>query len=270
MVIAVSLSLTWVGPAEGPRYNVDARGIRSTGLVAWTSPESPATVALSPARAGTADGDRTTPRDATGRPDRGSPRGADAGTDRAQKERRERQWLTPREIANAVDASPANVAETWPVIEKALQEEGIDDVPSRIAVLATVVTEVGSGLRPIDEHGGRSYFTRMYEGRSDLGNTRPGDGARFHGRGYIQLTGRANYRSYGKRLDLPLEDRPRLALRPHVGARVLARYFKERNIDAHARRGQWREVRRKVNGGYNGWSTYKNAVTSLKRATRRD
>jgi predicted chitinase len=173
-----------------------------------------------------------------------------------------------REIARAVGGSTKDVARTWPVIEEALEQEGLDDVPSQIAVLATVATEVGPSLRPIKEYGGRSYFTQMYEGRSDLGNTRPGDGARFHGRGYIQLTGRANYRAYGSRLGVPLEDRPDLALRPKVGARVLAEYFEERGIDDDARRGQWRETRLKVNGGYNGWSHYRKVVTSLKQAAR--
>jgi predicted chitinase len=144
----------------------------------------------------------------------------------------------------------------------------MDDVPSKIAVLATVVTEVGPSLRPIDEHGGSTYFTRMYEWRSDLGNTRPGDGARFHGRGYIQLTGRSNYRSYGARLDVPLESRPGLALRPRIGAKVLATYFKDRGVDDDARRGNWRGTRLKVNGGLNGWSTYRGVVASLQRATR--
>ncbi|MGH3331670.1 MAG: hypothetical protein ACRDPJ_10265 [Nocardioidaceae bacterium] len=178
-------------------------------------------------------------------------------------------WLSPPEIANAVGASTANVAAHWPVLEKALRAEGMTDAASRIAALATVVTEVGTGLRPINEYGGPAYFTQMYEGRSDLGNTQPGDGARYHGRGYIQLTGRANYRSYGQRLNLPLEKRPGLALRPEVGARVLADYFNERQVDAAARDGDWRLVRYKVNGGFNGWSEFWHLVSSLLRASAR-
>jgi predicted chitinase len=107
----------------------------------------------------------------------------------------------------------------------------------------------------------------MYEGRPDLGNTRPGDGARYHGRGYIQLTGRANYEAYSRRLHLPLEERPDMALRPDVGARVLVDYFEQRGIDDDAREARWREVRRKVNGGLNGWTTYRTLVTDLLRAS---
>lgn len=182
--------------------------------------------------------------------------------------RPETSWLPPREIAEAVGAPTSDVAEHWPVVDEALREEGMNDDRTRIAAVATIVTEVGTGFRPIREHGGPGYYTQMYEGRSDLGNTRPGDGARYHGRGYIQLTGRANYRSYGDRLGVALERRPGLALRPAVGARVLARYFKERGIDDHARRGQWRDVRLEVNGGLNGWTAYERTVSSLLRASR--
>src|SRR5262249_24913671 len=53
-----------------------------------------------------------------------------------------------------------------------------------------------------------------YEGRASLGNTKPGDGRRFKGRGLIQLTGRANYTQYGKLLDLDLVTNPDLTHEP--------------------------------------------------------
>jgi predicted chitinase len=179
-----------------------------------------------------------------------------------------RPGLTAPEIARAVGASEADVAENWPLVEKALKAQGLTDLRSQVAVLATIVTEVGTGFRPINEHGDTGYFTRMYEGRSDLGNVEPGDGARYHGRGYIQLTGRSNYRAYGEMLGLPLEEHPDLALRPYVSALVLAAYFKQRRIEVDARQGDWGDVRLKVNGGYNGWSTYSRTVSSLLRAAR--
>lgn len=169
-------------------------------------------------------------------------------------------------IAAATGCPPANVARFWPAIQAACLKSGLTDRASIIAVLATVATEVSS-FEPIHEFGTPERFTRLYEGRRDLGNTEPGDGVRYHGRGFIQLTGRANYRSYGQKLNVPLEDQPDLALDAAVAARVLARYFKDRGIAAEARRGDWKEVRRKVNGGLNGFDRFSSLVSRLGEAT---
>ena len=178
-------------------------------------------------------------------------------------------WLSTRRIARAVGARRAAVAHNWPKIDRALRRLHIAQVGTRIAALATVLTEVGPRLRPINEYGSRRYFARMYGGRRDLGNTHRGDGVRYHGRGYIQLTGRWNYRTYGRRLHLSLQRHPRLALRPGVSARVLAAYFKRHHVSAAARHGYWRRTRRAVNGGHNGWWGYQHRVRQLLRASGR-
>ena len=67
-----------------------------------------------------------------------------------------------------------------------------------------------------------------YEGRRDLGNIYRGDGIRYKGRGFIQVTGRDNYRRAGAALGLPLEDNPELASRPDVAARIAIWYWKSR------------------------------------------
>jgi hypothetical protein len=63
--------------------------------------------------------------------------------------------------------------------------------------LATFKWETAHTMEPIDEFGGDAYFNKRYGPGTKvgkmLGNTQAGDGARFHGRGYVQLTGRANY-----------------------------------------------------------------------------
>jgi predicted chitinase len=171
-------------------------------------------------------------------------------------------------IAEATGCPPANVARFWPAIQAACLRSGLTDRASIISVLATVATEVAS-FEPINEFGTPERFTKLYEGRDDLGNTERGDGIRYHGRGFIQLTGRANYRSYGEKLGVPLEDEPELALEADVAAAVIADYFKDRKIAAEARKGDWKQVRRKVNGGLNGFDRFSSVVNRLEKATEK-
>jgi hypothetical protein len=171
--------------------------------------------------------------------------------------------LATQQIAAIVGSPAANVATNWPLIEGALESRRMADPLVKIAAIGTVAVETARTFEPIDEFGDKAYFTRMYEGRADLGNTKAGDGARYHGRGYIQLTGRANYRSYGEELGFPLERNPELAKTPEVAAAVLADYFKGRAVDRSALAKDWESVRRKVNGGLNGWETFRDVVRRL-------
>jgi hypothetical protein len=174
--------------------------------------------------------------------------------------------FTPEQIAALLGCRVANVRRYWPPLRKALAEEGLTDEASMIAALATIATEVPD-FAPINEYGGDAYFRKNYEGRADLGNTHPGDGARYHGRGFIQLTGRSNYRGYGQKLGVPLEQNPNLALDASIAARVLAAYMKERQVGALAARGDWQGVRRAVNGGLNGWDRFSACVQKLQAAS---
>lgn len=61
-----------------------------------------------------------------------------------------------------------------------------------------------------------------------LGNTRPGDGQRYHGRGYIQLTGRSNYQMAGDALGYDLINKPQLAAHPDIAAQIAVWYWNTR------------------------------------------
>ncbi len=91
-----------------------------------------------------------------------------------------------------------------------------------------------------------------YEGRADLGNTQPGDGVRYKGRGIFQLTGRANYITYGKKLGLDLVNHPELASTPEVSVRVALEYWKSKNLNALADADDIMTITRRINGGTNG------------------
>ncbi|MEP5907589.1 MAG: glycoside hydrolase family 19 protein [Parasphingorhabdus sp.] len=91
-----------------------------------------------------------------------------------------------------------------------------------------------------------------YEGRKDLGNVKPGDGRRFKGRGPIQLTGRANYRKFGRRIGIDLENRPKLAAVPSIGLHTALEYWADRALNTYADRDDIRSITKRINGGYNG------------------
>ncbi len=170
--------------------------------------------------------------------------------------------FTIEQIVAACGAPRKNVALYWPLIFGELEAHSIDTPAAQIAVIATISTEVGS-FEPINEYGSNEYFTRMYEGRKDLGNLNTGDGARYHGRGFIQLTGRYNYRTYGEMLDIPLEESPELALEPLNAAKILVLYFKTHSIAEQAQKEDWQAVRKSVNGGLNGWTRFIAVVEKL-------
>lgn len=95
----------------------------------------------------------------------------------------------------------------------------------------------------------------VYGGR--MGNDRPGDGYRYRGRGYLQLTGRATYRLFGARIGIDLETTPERAEEPEIAWAVAIAYFEHRRRDGRtamgwARAGNVEMVTRIVNGGVHG------------------
>lgn len=99
-------------------------------------------------------------------------------------------------------------------------------VSHRAYILATVVRETGSKMQPIYEIWGPTAAQKRYEGRKDIGNTEAGDGFKFRGRGYVQITGRSNYKDWGARLGVPLTEDPDLALEPETAMTILVEGMK--------------------------------------------
>jgi putative chitinase len=140
----------------------------------------------------------------------------------------------------------------YDAVDAALTEFGINTPLTLLGALATVRTEVGMKFLPIREIASG----KAYEGRKDLGNVQKGDGIKFKGRGYIQLTGRVNYTYYGKILKLDLVNNPDLALDVKNSARILALYFRDRKVNVACDKKQWTRVRKLVNGGTNGLTEF--------------
>jgi putative chitinase len=93
-----------------------------------------------------------------------------------------------------------------------------------------------------------------YEGRADLGNTSPGDGRLYKGRGLIMLTGKANYMAVGQRLGLDLVRSPDLAATPQVALAIACDYWIVHALNALADRDNLVQITRVINGGLNGLS----------------
>ena len=91
------------------------------------------------------------------------------------------------------------------------QARGLTDRRHLAYILATAYHETAITMQPIHERGSRDYFKR-YDGRKDLGNFRYGDGFRYRGRGFVQLTGRRNYNKASEVLQADLIGNPDLAL----------------------------------------------------------
>jgi putative chitinase len=143
----------------------------------------------------------------------------------------------------------------------AMDRYAINTPPRESAFLAQLAHESG-GLHYWEEIASGS----AYEGRIDLGNTKPGDGRKYKGRGPIQLTGRVNYRKAGAALGLNLEDAPEQVATNSIGCLVAAWYWADKKLNEiadEASEDAFRRITRRINGGYNGWQ---DRLTYYKRA----
>lgn len=120
-------------------------------------------------------------------------------------------------LVNAVDPGyRAAARQHWPHIVAEANKQGVTNKAQLAYILATTVHESGAGKHMEEFASGNAY-----NGRRDLGNTQPGDGPRYKGRGYVQITGRNNYRDWSRRLGIDLVGNPNLAKNPATAAKIL-------------------------------------------------
>ena len=176
--------------------------------------------------------------------------------------------VTPEIVSKMFPLTPVgNIRANLPFVLEALEADLLGDKDMILMALGTIRAETAS-FRPISEGisrfntsaGGHPF--NLYDNRSDLGNQGPPDGANFKGRGFVQLTGRANYAQFSVELKLgdKLVAQPDLANDPQTAAQLLARFLKDK--EAAIRRAlannDLKTARRLVNGGSHGLADFTN------------
>ena len=162
----------------------------------------------------------------------------------------------------------ASITANLPFVLAGLKSRLLADKAMVLMALATIRAET-EGFVPIDE--GKSHFNTqaapfdLYDPGTNvgmrLGNTQPGDGARFKGRGYVQLTGRFNYTRISAQIGIDLVARPSLANDPATAGAIIAQFLKnaEGPVRAALANNDLKRARRLVNGGSHGLDRFRDA-----------
>jgi putative chitinase len=155
--------------------------------------------------------------------------------------------MTPAQITAIMPLAGARAMAFAQPLTDAMAEHGIA-TPKRMAAFVAQIAHESEELRFTRELGTGAE----YEGRADLGNTQPGDGPKFKGRGLLQITGRANYAACGAALGLPLIDTPALLESPAGACRSAAWFWVKHGLSELADADKFGAITHRVNGGYNG------------------
>lgn len=145
-------------------------------------------------------------------------------------------------------AKPALAAELGMAANVHFRTYGILDTALRLAHFMGQCAHESGGFIYMEEIASG----QAYEGRRDLGNTQPGDGRRYKGRGPIQLTGRANYRAFGREVGIDFEAHPEIVAYPSIGLMAAVRYWNSRDLNVKADADDLIGITKAINGGQNG------------------
>lgn len=173
--------------------------------------------------------------------------------------------ITP-ELLRKVAGAPVNkevVDGLAKYLAKEMDKAGIN-TKLRIAHFLAQLGHESDHFRTLKEYASGNE----YEGRRDLGNVKAGDGKRYKGRGPIQITGRANYEKYGKKLGIDLVKKPELAETPEVGVKIAVLYWLDHGLNALADKDDLRGITKRINGGYNGLNSRLAMLENAKRAIK--
>jgi len=164
--------------------------------------------------------------------------------------------LSESQLRQIMPKLPASSASTYlPFLNRVMQIYRIETPLRASAFLAQLAHESGE-LRYWEEIWGPTPQQRKYEPPGDLatrlGNTQPGDGYRYRGRGPIQITGRFNYRKYGSLLGVDIESNPDLAASTQIGFSIAGIFWQNNGLNELADIEDFIGITKKINGGLNG------------------
>jgi predicted chitinase len=128
--------------------------------------------------------------------------------------------------------------------------ENLNYSPSRLFQVFPKYFKSAEDAASVAQGGAEAIANRIYGGR--MGNTAPGDGFKYRGRGVIQLTGKSNYALYGKKIGVDLVNNPDAASDPLTAAKIAIAYWKDRVSPQAAQSGNVTAVTKSINGGLNG------------------
>jgi len=157
--------------------------------------------------------------------------------------------------AAAVKQAPQQVAGPEAALTRAAKAAGLKGV-ELAQFLAQCAHETGD-FAHLEELGGNRYLAK-YDPKVNpakaraLGNTKAGDGAKYKGRGFIQITGKANYANAGQALGIDLVNKPELAAKPDVAAKIAVWYWQNRVSPYVQDFSDTRGVTKRINPGLAG------------------
>ncbi|MBV9582719.1 MAG: hypothetical protein JO057_29385 [Chloroflexi bacterium] len=157
------------------------------------------------------------------------------------------------EIARATNCPRAAVESNWPAIYAELARRGVGTRNVCAGALGTIAVETAHTFAPVQEAFWLDDAWRYANLRY----------APHWGRGYVQLTWEYNYRAYGDALGIDLIANPDRAMETEIAAATLSEYFVRAKVAEAAERCDWREVRRRVQGGSDGLNELLRVVHEL-------
>lgn len=134
-------------------------------------------------------------------------------------------------------------------LNRAMDVFDISTPARQAAFLAQVAHESGELRYTAEIASGAAY-----EGRADLGNTDPGDGTKYRGRGLIQLTGKKNYSLFSLVADHDFVESPADLELPGWASVSAAWYWANNGLNALADMDDFEMITRRINGGLNGYA----------------